>query len=161
LVRSQLEQDIASFGDDLLKWADAQRATSDREHGSADSTSSENSEPQGAGGSRLTGWAGLASRLQEGENVTCLCGGNSLNPRIKRDEKMLFESVRAHDDIKVKDIVYCQIKGRYWGHVVKRKTFVGGRDEYEYTISNHKGFENGTCTLDHIYGKCIDHWKSK
>jgi len=61
--------------------------------------------------------------------------------------------------IKQKGFVFCTIKGRYWSHLVKKKTFVGGADEFLYTISNIKGFENGTIPLGNIYRKCTDHWK--
>ena len=82
-----------------------------------------------------------------------------MHPRIKSGECCQYTPVFRHDDIKEKDIVFCQIKGRYWGHMVKKKTFVGGDDEFEYTISNIHGFENGTCKLENIYGKVIAHWK--
>ena len=85
-------------------------------------------------------------------------GGNSLHPRIKSGECCKYQPVFKHEDVKEKDIVFCQIKGRYWGHMVKKKTFVGGEKEYVYTISNIKGHVNGTTELEHIYGKVIDHW---
>ena len=57
------------------------------------------------------------------------------------------------------DIVFCQIGQRYWGHMVKKKTYVGGDPEYVHTISNLKGHVNGKTDLEHIYGKVIDHWR--
>ena len=86
-------------------------------------------------------------------------GGNSLAPRIRSGECCKYQPVSTHEDVKEKDIVFCQIKGRYWGHMVKKKTFVGGEKEYEYTISNIHGWENGTIGLEHVYGKAIDHWR--
>jgi hypothetical protein len=108
---------------------------------------------------RLTGNAAWKARLHAGETVAFRGGGNSLHPRIKSGECCQYAPVASHEDVKAKDIVFCQIKGRYWSHLVKKKTFVGGKDEYEYTISNIHGWENGTITLGHVYGKVVDHWK--
>jgi len=155
-VTKQLDGDICGFGQDLLKWADSHRAAGESQYGSADGIVEQIDQPIAAGVT-LTGNAAWKARLQAGETVEFRGGGNSLHPRIKSGECCRYVPVFKHDDIKEKDIVFCQIKGRFWGHMVKRKTFVGGRDEFEYTISNIHGWENGTCTLEHIYGKVIDH----
>jgi len=157
-VTDQLNDEVSCFGERLLKWADNQRASGESNYGSADGIIEKIHKPD-AGGITLTGNAAWKARLQAGETVEFRGGGNSLHPRIKSGECCKYEPVFKHDDIKVKDIVFCQIKGRFWGHMVKKKTFVGGRDEYEYTISNIHGWENGTCALEHIYGKVVDHWK--
>merc|ERR1712008_19470 len=154
-VTKQLDGDICGFGEALLKWADAQRAAGESQYGSADGIFEQVDKPIAAG-ITLTGNAAWKARLQAGETVEFRGGGNSLHPRIKSGECCRYAPVFQHDDIKEKDIVFCQIKGRFWGHMVKRKTFVGGSVEYEYTISNIHGWENGTCTLEHIYGKVID-----
>ena len=65
-----------------------------------------------------------------------------------------------HEDVKVRDVVFCQVKGRFWGHMVKRKTLVqrgrdGDPDVFSYTIANIHGHENGDCKLEHIYGRVI------
>ena len=148
--------ELQGFGKRLLDWATSHRAAGESEAGSADGLMDPLPE---AGGTKLTGNAAWRARLQAGETVEFRGSGNSLHPRIKSGECCRYVPVFRHEDIKEKDIVFCQIKGRYWGHLVKKKTFVGGKDEYEYTISNIHGWENGTCTLEHIYGKVVDHWK--
>ena len=161
-VASQLVLDLSElscFGKRVLAWANSRRAASESADGSADGIIESESEVPEVGGAKLTGNAAWRARLQAGETVEFRGSGNSLHPRIKSGECCRYVPVRKHEDIKEKDIVFCQIKGRYWGHMVKKKTFVGGKDDYEYTISNIHGWENGTCALEHIYGKVVDHWK--
>jgi len=148
-----------SFGQKLLQWADAQRAAGENKYGSADGIVDGVHDIASVAGHTLTGNAAWKARLQAGETVQFRGGGNSLHPRIKSGECCKYEPVFKHGDVEEKDIVFCQIKGRYWGHMVKKKTFVGGDKVYEYTISNIRGWENGTIGLEHIYGKVIDHWK--
>ena len=124
-----VKKNVSSFGEELLKCAHARTAN-------------------GA-------WE---ARLRKGETVEFRGGGDSLHPRIKSGECCRYAPVCKDEDIKEGDIVFCQIKQRYWGHMVKKKTFVGGDHTYEYTISNIHGWENGTCFLDHIYGKVVAHW---
>lgn len=109
----------------------------------------------------LNGNAAWKARLQRGEIVEARGGGNSLMPKIRSGECCQYFPVTKHEDIKVNDIVFCQIKGRYWGHKVKTITNVGGEDGKHYTISNMKGWENGTIPLKNIYGKVIDHWMAR
>mmetsp|Transcript_34512 Transcript_34512/g.60129 ORF Transcript_34512/g.60129 Transcript_34512/m.60129 type:complete len:349 (+) Transcript_34512:87-1133(+) len=158
-VTDQLTREISSFGDCLLKWANAHRAAGEVDDGSADGVVDHHVATRVGGTTTLTGNAAWKARLQAGEIVEFRGKGNSLHPRIKSGECCRYAPVFTHDDIKEKDVVFCQIKGRYWDHLVKKKTFIGGRDEYEYTISNIHGWENGTCTLPYIYGKVIAHWK--
>ncbi|CAK0830633.1 unnamed protein product [Prorocentrum cordatum] len=148
-----------SFGSKLAQWADSQRSVGEKRYGSVDGIVDGDCGADAGESQKLTGNAAWKARLQAGEVVQFRGGGNSLHPRIKSGECCKYEPVFKHDDVKEKDIVFCQIKGRYWGHMVKKKTFVGGEKEYEYTISNIHGWENGTICLDHIYGKVIDHWK--
>lgn len=108
----------------------------------------------------LTGNAAWKARLQAGETVSFRGGGNSLAPLIKSGECCTYAPVFKHEDVKVRDVVFCQVKGRFWGHMVKKKTLVHrGRDDepdvYSYTISNIHGHENGDTTLEKIYGKVI------
>eukprot|EP00929_Paragymnodinium_shiwhaense_P045241 TRINITY_DN23138_c0_g1_i1.p1 TRINITY_DN23138_c0_g1~~TRINITY_DN23138_c0_g1_i1.p1 ORF type:complete len:418 (+),score=59.55 TRINITY_DN23138_c0_g1_i1:146-1399(+) len=149
----------SDFGPTLLQWTEAQRTKGEATYGSADGIADDSTEIGGAKGITLTGNAAWKARLQAGETVQFRGGGNSLHPRIKSGECCKYTPVFSHEDVKEKDIVFCQIKGRYWGHMVKKKTFVGGTNEYEYTISNIHGWENGTIPLGNVYGKVIDHWK--
>merc|ERR1719476_692276 len=72
----------------------------------------------------LTGNAAWKARLQAGETVSFRGGGNSLAPLIKSGECCTYAPVFKHEDAKARDIVFCQIKGRFWGHMVKKKTLV-------------------------------------
>eukprot|EP00933_Yihiella_yeosuensis_P040706 TRINITY_DN35065_c0_g1_i1.p1 TRINITY_DN35065_c0_g1~~TRINITY_DN35065_c0_g1_i1.p1 ORF type:complete len:410 (-),score=22.68 TRINITY_DN35065_c0_g1_i1:244-1473(-) len=156
---SPIETDT-NFGATLLKWAEQQRVRQEAKEGySADGVGDDVADTLCGHSVKLTGNAAWKARLQAGETVAFRGGGNSLHPRIKSGECCQYAPVKHHDDVKEKDIVFCQIKGRYWGHMVKKKTFVGGKHEYEYTISNIHGWENGTIPLDNVYGKVIDHWK--
>merc|ERR1712187_35515 len=131
--------DVADFGERLLRWAEAQRTTD----GIGDPEEEED-EREEAGRVTLNGNAAWKTRLQRGEIVEFRGGGNSLMPKIRSGECCQYLPVTKHEDIKENDIVFCQIKGRYWGHRVKSITKVGGEDEKHYTISNMKGWENGT-----------------
>jgi hypothetical protein len=173
-----------NFSEALINWAEQQRRQQSGKEGySADGVGDDQTDALSCGGAgsdsagagagagadpsgtskgstfRLTGNAAWKARLQAGETVAFRGGGNSLHPRIKSGECCRYAPVASHEDVKAKDVVFCQIKGRYWSHLVKKKTFVGGKDAYEYTISNIHGWENGTITLGHVYGKVIDHWK--
>jgi len=108
----------------------------------------------------LTGNAAWKARLQAGETVSFRGGGNSLAPLIKSGECCTYSPVFKHEDVKVRDVVFCQVKGRFWNHMVKKKTLNhkgrdGEPDVYNYTISNIHGHENGDTTLEKIYGKVI------
>ena len=107
---------------------------------------------------RLKRYDAFKGTLQEGKNVAFRSSGNSLLPKIRSNECCEYQPVRSHDELKEGDIVFCQIKARYWQHKVKKKNFVGGQQVYTYTISNAAGHVNGTTTLEKIYGKLIDHW---
>jgi hypothetical protein len=146
--------DWPNFGDGLVQLTDALRSRT-----GADGILVETQSGEKEDGTGLTGHPAYQHRLQNGEVVQFRGGGNSLAPRIRSGECCKYAPVKTHEDVKQKDIVFCTIKGRYWTHLVKKKTFVGGTDEFLYTISNIKGFENGTIPFANIYGKCIDHWK--
>ena len=107
---------------------------------------------------RLKRYDAFKGTLQEGKNVAFRSSGNSLLPKIRSNECCEYQPVRSHDELKEGDIVFCQIKARYWQHQVKKKNFVGGQQVYTYTISNAAGHVNGTTTLEKIYGKLIRHW---
>ena len=84
--------------------------------------------------------------------------GNSLaRIGIKSGYCCKYGPVSSHDDVNEGDVVFCQIKRRYWQHMVKNKTYVGGQRKWTYTISNADGHENGRTTLDLIYGVLKSH----
>jgi len=83
-----------------------------------------------------------------------------LAPLIKSGECCTYAPVFKHEDVKERDVVFCQVKGRFWGHMVKKKTLTqrgrdGEPDVYSFTISNIHGHENGDCKLENIYGRVV------
>ena len=59
------------------------------------------------------------------------------------------------DEVNEDDIVFCQVQpgDRFFAHLVSRKWFEDG--EWYFTISNSKGWENGWCSIKHIYGRLV------
>lgn len=117
-------------------------------------------EPKPTSKQTLTGNNAWKARLQDGETVSFRGGGNSLAPLIKSGECCTYAPVFKHEDVKERDVVFCQIKGRFWGHMVKKKTLEsrgrdGQPDVYNFTISNIHGHENGDCKVEKIYGRVI------
>ena len=152
-----LPKQIFAFGPKLIQFAEAQRAAGEAQYGSADGIADRPTASPTRNTRRVTRHAAFKARLQEGGTVQWRSGGDSLAPRIKSHECCKYKPVRTHEDVNENDIVFCQIRQRYWQHMVQ-KTYVGGDRECTYTISNIKGHENGTITLQHIYGKLIAHW---
>ena len=152
-----LPKQIFAFGPKLIQFAEAQRAAGEAQYGSADGIADRPTALPTRKNRKVTGNDAYKARLQAGETVQFRGGGNSLRPRIKSGECCVYQPVRTHEDVNEGNIVFCQIGEKYWGHMVKEKTYVGG--DYVYTISNLKGYVNGTTDLAHIYGKVIDHWR--
>ena len=143
-----------AFGPKLIQFVEEQRAAGEAQYGSADGIGNQPT----ASSTRNTGNAAYKARLQAGKTVQFRGGGRSLHPLIKSGECCKYQPVRTHEDVNEGDIVFCQIKRRYWSHMVLQKTFVGGKKKYEYLISNIEGYVNGKTDLKHIYGKVIAHW---
>ena len=97
----------------------------------------------------LTGKAAYIARLRAGETVCFREGGNSMTPRIKSRQKCTYCPVRAPEDVRVGDAVFCKVGGSYYTHLI---TAIRG-DQYQ--ISNNHGHVNGWITLNSIYGKVI------
>ena len=149
-----------AFGEKLIAFAEQVRAADEAKYVSAEGRVDQRkaSPPRKT---RLKRYDAFKGTLQEGKNVAFRSSGNSLLPKIKSNECCEYQPVRSHDELKEGDIVFCQIKVRYWQHKVKHKTYVGGKQVYTYTISNAAGHVNGITTLEKIYGKLIDHWMVK
>ena len=109
---------------------------------------------------REHGYAAFKETLLGGGSVAWRSNGNSLaRIGIKSGYCCKYGPVSSHDDVNEGDVVFCQIKRRYWQHMVKTRTRVGAPHLWLYTISNAAGHENGTITLEHIYGVLIDFWR--
>ena len=109
----------------------------------------------------------IKEMLQSGRHVAYRSSGNSLAPRVRSNDMCEYEPVTRDDQVHVGDIVFCQIKERFWAHLVLRKELQAGlaasgrSDWYRYTISNLKeylqpqGYTNGYTSIDKIYGRLI------
>ena len=106
----------------------------------------------------------IKERLQSGESVSYRSSGWSLHPKVDSGDECLYDPVTEPEEVKVNDIVFCQVKPtwRFYAHVVKKKVeeWVDA-DDYKkghkvtFSISNLRGYVNGWCTMETIYGKLV------
>jgi len=85
--------------------------------------------------------------LESGYTITTSERGNSMVPLIKSGQKHVLTPA-TWEDVKVKDIVYCKVNGKFYTHLVKSK------GEKGCLIGNNKGNINGWTKC--IYGKVIE-----
>ena len=97
----------------------------------------------------------IKEQLQLGKPVIYRSSGRSLYPRVWSNDMCFYDPVTSADEVHEDDIVFCQVQpgDRFFAHVVSRKWFQNG--EWYFTISNLKGWENGWCSIKHIYGRLI------
>lgn len=84
-------------------------------------------------------------KLNKGESFETSEKGHSMVPLIKSNQKHILSPAKL-EEIKVGDIVYCKVSGRYYTHLVKALDPLKGAQ-----ISNNKGRINGWTRS--IYGK--------
>lgn len=87
-------------------------------------------------------------RLLNGESFITSETGNSMLPRIKSKQKHKLKPA-TWEEVKVNDIVYCKVKGRFLTHLVKSKNKKKG-----CLISNNRGKENGW--TKNVYGVVVE-----
>ena len=87
-------------------------------------------------------------KLQNGETFTTSEKGNSMVPLIKSGQKHLLAPA-TWEEVEVKDIVYCKVKGNFYTHLVKAKNESKG-----CLIGNNRGGTNGW--TKQVYGKVIE-----
>ena len=87
-------------------------------------------------------------KLQAGETVISKKKGNSMMPLIKSKQPVMLAPANSHS-VRVGDIVFCKVKGRFYTHLVKAKN-----DKKGCLIGNNKGGVNGWTKT--IYGKVIE-----
>ena len=102
----------------------------------------------------------LREELQAGNRVVYRSSGWSLWPRVHSGDNTYYGPVTSDEDVNEGDIVFCQVWGRYFAHLVKTKKECGKPEwpESVYTISRLDGAENGDCKIDTIYGRLIAAW---
>lgn len=86
-------------------------------------------------------------KLLAGESFTTGEKGNSMVPLIRSGQEHVLAPM-TWDKVKVDDIVYCKVKGRYYTHLVKAIDQNKG-----CLIGNNKGGINGWTKM--VYGKVI------
>ncbi len=87
-------------------------------------------------------------RLEAGETFVTSEKGNSMTPLIMSGQKHVLEPVPGLDSVKVGDIVYCKVHGRFFTHLIKAIDPIKGAQ-----IGNNHGHINGW--TKNIYGKVI------
>ena len=82
--------------------------------------------------------------------------GWSLCPRVRSNDQCTYEPVTSANMVRVNDIVFCQVQpsNRFHAHLVKRKEWRSGG--WLFIIANIKGWENGWCRIEDIYGRLIE-----
>lgn len=86
-------------------------------------------------------------KLLSGETITTKEAGNSMMPILKSKQHVVLEPT-DWTKVKVGDIVYCKVHGRYYLHLVKSIDVNKG-----CLIGNNKGNLNGWTKS--VYGKVI------
>ena len=108
-----------AIGQKLITVAEAERAKDEAKYAALEDIAEQ---PTKRNTRRETGYDAYKARLQAGETVEWSSGGSSLAPRIMPGECCRYEPVTQDDDVEKGDIVFCQIKHRYWQHLVQQKT---------------------------------------
>jgi hypothetical protein len=75
--------------------------------------------------------------LEQGKTFETHAQGNSMTPRVKNGQKYFLSPVKI-EDVKVGDIVFCKVKGKYNTHLVLATDSIKG-----LLIGNNHGHVNG------------------
>lgn len=96
-------------------------------------------------------WAdNYIKKLNDGETIVFCPRGNSMSGMIN-DGQTVHVSPYKQEELKVGDIVLCQVKGSQYLHLIKSiKTY---NEKLSFLIGNNHGKENGWTTK--IFGKVI------
>jgi len=80
----------------------------------------------------------MAEKLLNGETIVNYReGGNSMKPIIKHRQPVTISPIRL-EGVKIGDVVFCKVSGKYWSHEVHAIDPIKGLQ-----IGNHKGHING------------------
>ena len=104
----------------------------------------------------------IKQALQSGNTAAYRSSGWSLWARVHSNDLCLYLLVRYQEAVSVDDVVFCQVQptGVYFAHLVKAKVPDPEVDgAYDYCISNQRGWVNGWCRIEDIYGRLfqVDH----
>ena len=101
-------------------------------------------------------------QLQEGTHVQYKSGGNSLYPFVHANDSCLFEPVVNPDELKVNDIVFCEVQpgDRFFAHLIHKIEWVTWDNPLDFrrrfTIGDIGGHVDGYCFDEHIYGRLVE-----
>lgn len=87
-------------------------------------------------------------KLENGETFTTKEKGNSMTPLIYSGQEHVLAPITL-EQVKVGDIVYCKVKGKFYTHLVTAKN-----EDKGLQISNNHGHVNGWTKT--VYGKVIE-----
>ncbi|PLS19397.1 phage repressor protein [Bacillus sp. M6-12] len=95
----------------------------------------------------------IAQLLQNGEPVERYKeGGNSMLPILKSNQPVTLTPVKEETELKIGDIVFCRVGGRYVTHKIHS---IRGK---QYQIGNNRGYMNGWVTKQKIFGLVTKIW---
>ena len=99
----------------------------------------------------------IRKALLEGKTAAYRSSGSSLWPRVHNNDMCVYTPVAGHQSVEVNDVVFCQVPSKanaYFAHIVKEKVPDKKQDgEFDYCISNQRGWINGWCRIENIYGR--------
>lgn len=91
----------------------------------------------------------MSQNLLDGQTITDYReGGSSMEPIIKHRQPVTISPVKL-EEIKVGDVVFCKVSGRYWMHKVHAVDPKRGLQ-----IGNNKGHINGWTKT--VYGRVTE-----
>lgn len=94
----------------------------------------------------------MIKRLQNGEIIERYKeSGNSMLPILRSRQPVTLEPI-GDRELKVKDIVFCKVRGNYYTHLISK---IKGK---QYQISNNHKHVNGWVTKNSIYGIVTKIW---
>jgi hypothetical protein len=98
------------------------------------------------------GWAAnLIGALEQGESVTFVARGYSMEPRVKHKQRVTVRPLRPGEP-KIGDIVLCKV--RSWPYLHEVQAVRKGQKQNVYLIGNRRGKQNGWSR--HIYGVLVE-----
>lgn len=86
----------------------------------------------------------IISNLKDGKDITLRPSGNSMTPMIFSKQKITVSPII--EDLKIGDIVYSKVKGKYYFHLIS------AIDNDRVQISNNHGHVNGWTSKSKVYG---------
>jgi hypothetical protein len=96
------------------------------------------------------GWASAyISKLKAGETVSFRPTGGSMKGKIESGQLCTVEPVADHAELKVGDIVLCNVSGNQCLHLIK------AIKDRRFQIGNNRGLINGWIDSTMIFGRCV------